>query len=176
MYPLFRMKLRRLVPSIPSEGLALMHYLAIHDFVWINTVVTGVQVPYDPVALEQAMAAQYAYGTSTDPLRQAAYLLKTMLRKPPFAEGNLATTFLVVATFLAANGYDLAITGREAADLMVQCARGEVKPSDAIQRMAVQRGGGLQPGDTLRTLVARLCHEHSEVLEVLAQTEERIAA
>ncbi|MGC8667208.1 MAG: hypothetical protein ACP5VE_03700 [Chthonomonadales bacterium] len=153
-----------------------MHYLAIHDFLWINTVVTGVRMPYDPAALEKAMAAQYAYGRSDNALRQAAHLLGTMLRNPPFTSGNLATAFLAVATFLLANGYRLGVPGTEAAQLVVQCLRREITSDEAVKKMAVPSGGEMKPGDTLRTLVARLCHEHAEGLALLAEQEVRAAA
>lgn len=153
-----------------------MHYLAIHDFLWINNVVTGARLPYDPAALEKAMAAQYAYGRSNDPLKQAAFLLKTMLGSPPFAAGNIGTAFLVVMTFLVANGCKPVVAGAEAAVPILQCARGEITASEAIGKLAVPGGEGLQPGDTLRKLVSRLCHDYAEALAHLAEQEVSAAA
>ena len=43
-----------------------MQYLSVYDIVWINTTLAGRALPFDYVNLEEAMAAQYSYGVSTN--------------------------------------------------------------------------------------------------------------
>ena len=56
------------------------------------------------------MAAQYTYGSSADPVAQAAQFLHRLLTKTPFLEGNRRTAFIAMLTLLNANGY--AVRGR----------------------------------------------------------------
>ena len=82
-----------------------MEYLTVHDLIWINEMVTGRVQPYNYVTLESCMAAQYTYGSSADPVAQAAQFLNRMLTKTPFLEGNRRTAYIAMLTLLNANGY-----------------------------------------------------------------------
>src|SRR5438477_10114142 len=96
----------------------MIHYLSVHDLVWINTTVTGLTLSFDFETLEQAMAAQYSYGDSRDVPGQAANLLHILVEKRPFEYGNTRTAFVAVAAFLGANGYPLQVDDAQMADLI----------------------------------------------------------
>lgn len=149
-----------------------MHYLSVHDLVWINTTVTGKTLRFDYVRLEEAMAAQYAYGDSRNVPAQAANLLATLLFKPPFEYGNRRTAFLAVAAFLNANGHALQVGDEEAAAIFRRVAARELLPDQAIAALSAPADIGLRPGVTLRQLVAHLCNEHADALKRLAEGDE----
>src|SRR5437588_8304574 len=114
----------------------MMHYLSVHDLVWINSTVTGKTLPYDYQTLEAAMAAQYSYGDSRDTVAQAASLLGSFLTGPPFQYGNLRTAFIATAAFLTANGYGLQVNEEQAVDILQRAARKELAPAQAIPLLA----------------------------------------
>lgn len=147
----------------------MMNYLSVHDLVWINTTVTGNTVPYHYERLEEAMAAQYSYGRSTDTLAQAANLLATFLAKQPFAYGNRRTAFIAVATFLSANGYTLQVDDARAAEIVQAVAEGSMKAQEAVAALSAPTDARLAPGMAIRKLVTHLCNEHAEALKRLTE-------
>ena len=82
-----------------------MLYLSVHDLVRINARVCGAEQPFDYELLEEAMAAQYGYGDSTDVLGQAAACVVALAKGKPFAQGNIRTAFAAVCVYLEGNGY-----------------------------------------------------------------------
>jgi len=146
----------------------MMHYLSVHDIVWINQVVTGETLAFDYEKLEEAMAAQYSYGDSTRVLAQAAQLLRTMLTKPAFEAGNRRTALAAVAAFLGANGHAVSTSNLEAAEAVRAVAEGRLSAQEAVERLA---GGApdMPPGTPLRTLVAHICNQYGEALRILAE-------
>lgn len=150
----------------------MMHYLSVHDLVWINTTLTGKTVPYSFEKLEAAMAAQYSYGDSRDTVTQAASFLGSFLTKPPFQYGNLRTAFIATATFLTANGFALQVSEEQAVDIIQRAARKETTPAQAISLLAKPSSAALRPGVSLRQLVTHLINEHAEALKRLASIDE----
>ena len=155
-----------------TESVRRMHYLSVHDLVWINTTVTGKTLAFDYEKLEAAMAAQYSYGDSTNVTVQAASLLASLLFKPPFEYGNRRTAYVAVTAFLNANGYSTEVADEEAARVIHSVATRELTPAQAVEAIAERTGIGLRPGVTLRALVARICNEHAEALKALAEGDE----
>lgn len=155
-----------------AEEKRIMHYLSVHDLVWINTTVTGKTLRYDYARLEAAIAAQYSYGYSRDVPRQAACFLETLLYKPAFEYGNRRTAFIALTTFLNANGYALKVDDRQAAEILLRVAQGEKTGADAVEELARSADISLHPGVTLRHLVTYICNEHAEALKHLTAGDE----
>lgn len=150
----------------------MMHYLSVHDIVWINATLTGETVPFDYEKLEAAMAAQYSYGDSTDVAGQAANCLATFILKPPFAYGNLRTAFVAVTTFLNANGFALQVGDAGAAQAIRNLGRGAATAAETIDILAKPAQIALRPGVSLRTLVTHICNEHRGALTTLKEGDE----
>src|ERR1051325_11230818 len=113
-----------------------MRYLSVHDLVWINSTITGKQLPFNYETLEQAMAAQYNYGVSTDVTGQAANLLGTFLARHPFAAGNRRSACIATIVFLEANGYQVAADEETAARTVIDTAEGRITAEQAISVLA----------------------------------------
>jgi death-on-curing protein len=150
----------------------MMHYLSVHDLVWINTIVTGKTLVFDYERLEAVMAAQYGYGQSTNVPSQAASLLETALKKRPFAYGNLRVAFVALVTFLNANGYSVEVDDRRAAQIISSVSKEELSASQAIAEIASPTEQRLKPGTTLRQLVSFICNRHAEALKLLKEEDE----
>ncbi len=151
----------------------MLHYLAVHDLVWINTTITGMTLPFDYEKLEACMAAQYNYGESLDVPGQAANFLSTFLRKRPFAFGNVRTGFIATVAFLTANQYALTADDARAAEIVRAVDSGAMTPEDGIAAVAQPTDVGLRPGVTLRALVTHLCNERAGTLKLLFEGDEQ---
>ena len=149
-----------------------MQYLSVYDIVWINTTLTGKALKFDYVTLEEAMAAQYSYGVSTNVPLQAANLLQTLVLKRPFEYGNVRTGFIAVTAFLIANGYALQVDEASAASIVKQLTAGQVAAQDAIDALAKPAETALRPGDTLRTVVTYIFNTHTDAIQNLAQGDD----
>jgi prophage maintenance system killer protein len=149
-----------------------MHYLSVHDLVWINAIVTGKTLTFDYAKLEAAMAAQYSYGDSGNVPVQAANLLESLILNPPFEYGNRRAAFIAVTTFLSANGRALKVGDEQAADIIRRVAARETAPADAVAALTAPADIGLRPGVTLRQLVTHLCNEHPDALKRLAEGDD----
>lgn len=150
----------------------MMHYLSVHDLVWINATLTGTTPQYDFQKLEACMAAQYSYGQSTNVPLQAANFLETALTKAAFTTANRRTAFIAVASFLNANGYSLKVDDVKAADIIRRVAQQSLPPTQAIAELASEAQTTLRPGVALRQLVTHICNEHTAALQHLAQDDE----
>ena len=146
----------------------MIDYLTVHDLVWINNVVTGKVNRFDYVTLEEAMAAQYQYGNSTEVLVQAANLLNSLLKKPPFTDGNRRTAFIAMNTFLNANGFATVIDDSSAANLIQSVASGATTPISAVNQLADRAIVPLKASIALRTLITHECNLHADALKILA--------
>lgn len=146
----------------------MIDYLTTHDIVWINTTVTGTVNRFDYIALEAAMAAQYQYGDSRNVTAQAANFLQVMLTKPAFSDGALRTALIGAFTFLNANGYATKVTDAEAVKILVETARQERTPQDAIDALVAVAETPLK-GVPLRTLITHECNLHLDALKTLAE-------
>ena len=150
----------------------MMHYLSVHDIVWINSSITGKSLKFDFETLEAAMAAQYGYGDSRNVTGQAAGLLGSLLKKPPFEYGNRRTAFIALSTFLNANGFKLKVTDEEAVSILQMTASGQTTPDDAISQIAEQTTPGSHTEIPLRTLVGYVLNAHTSAVQSLAVGDE----
>lgn len=74
----------------------------------MNLQVTGRVNDFQFMPLEEAAYYQYTLG-SASPFDSALRFAAGFVRNAPFAEGNMGTAFLAVATFLAINGFELSL-------------------------------------------------------------------
>jgi prophage maintenance system killer protein len=119
-----------------------MLYLSVHDLVWINSMVCGEPTPYDYELLEEAVAAQYGYGDSTDVLSQGADFAVAMAVGKPFETGNLRTGLVALSAYLQGNGYALKLDLSAAAEKLVALARGS-GDGDAVVDALLEGEGGV---------------------------------
>lgn len=146
-------------------------YLSNHDFVWINSIVTGEANPYDYVILEACVAGQYRYGDAENLLDHAAPMFERLLRQKPFEEGNRGTALIALLTFLNFNGYATVISDADAARLTLAVESKETSAAQAVAAIASPAKNGGISGISLRQLVAHECNHHMEALKILADTE-----
>lgn len=149
-----------------------IQYLSVYDIVWINTTLTGKALKFDYVTLEEAMAAQYSYGVSTNVSVQAANLLQMLVLKRPFEYGNVRTGFIAVTAFLTANGYALKVDDEAAASMVRQLASHEIGATEAIEALAKPADTASpwtqRPGYTLRTVVTHIFNARTKAIQTLA--------
>lgn len=107
-------------------------YLTVPDVLWLSLRLTGERVPFDNVALEEAVFYQYAYGDSDEVVAQAARLLEGFVAKRPFDRGNEAVALVATAAFLAMNGLTMGIDPRRSAVWAKDIWSGEIRAADAL--------------------------------------------
>ncbi|GEM_PF-1837549 len=95
-----------------------IQYLTVQDHLWINLQVSGRSQPFKFASLEEATYLQYSYGGSNDVLAQAARYGAGFGVKSPFAEGNEATAFVGLLSFLRLNGYEIELPDSKGGDLL----------------------------------------------------------
>ena len=155
-----------------SVDVQTMAYLSVHDIVWINTMLAGRTLRFNYITLEEAMAAQYSYGNSTNVPVQAANLLKVLVAKKPFEFGNIRTGFIATTAFLLANGYALKAEDAQCAETILALANGRISADEAIAALAEPSESAMRPGVTLRSLVTAIFGAHESALQSLAQGDE----
>ena len=154
------------MPDCP--GAKLIHYLSVHDLVWINSTITGQTLAFNFETLEQAMAAQYGYGNSRDVPAQASNFLNTLITRNPFAHGNLRTAYVSVIAFLTANGHPCQVDDAKSPDIIHAVAAGTMSAAGAVAALSSASGGEGGAGASLRSLVTQICNEHSDALKELS--------
>lgn len=150
----------------------MMHYLSVHDLVWINSSIIGKSLEFDYETLEAAMAAQYSYGDSTNVTGQAAGLLASLLQKPPFAYGNRRTAFIALSTYLNSNGYKLKVTDEEAVSIVQRAASRQISPEEAVSLISEKSESAAHTSIPLRTLVGHVMNAHSGAIQSLTKGDE----
>lgn len=102
-----------------------LHYLTVQDMIWINLQVTGTVQEWHYMRLEEGTFYQYAYGTSTNLIPQAARFVAGFMKNAPFTAGNEATALIGVLTFLEMNGMSVSLTDAVASDWLHACSSAE---------------------------------------------------
>lgn len=152
-----------------TEPRAAIHYLTVQDILWINHEVTNEVLDYKYAQLEEATFGQYAYVGSHDVIKQAATFLSSFGRLRPFANGNRATAFIAVLSFLSLNGYNI-VLGPENAVSWYERASGRAADSRVAILSAIAEGEP-QPMDikpAVRTTVRDLLKAYSAAVASLA--------
>lgn len=132
-------------------------YLTVQDLIWMNLQVTGKVNSFSFMPLEEATYYQYSLGKA-DALHSAARFAPGFVKKAPFKEGNLATAFLGLATFLSVNGFRLVVEDSDAANWFRSFV---ASPSNETLQRAVQ---------------AHDSHHGAEVQDAAAEVMERYPA
>jgi prophage maintenance system killer protein len=142
-----------------------LSYLTVQDLIWINTQVSGKVTEFKFDLLEDASYFQYGYGKSTDLIGQAARFFQGFHSKLPFSEGNAATAFVGLVSFLELNGVHL-------------------KPSDSTARAKVSDLLNMDHTAAAAALKAMTHADHDDhhaakkdvVLEILGKYAKTIAS
>ena len=145
---------------------ASVHYLSVHDLVWIHSVLAGEPVPFDYERLESCMAAQYGYGDSTDVEGQSRALLRRCLLARPFERSNRPFAAAAFLAFLAANGRELTLTDEELVSAIQRLEAGE--EVDLPIGPAVRAAGS-----SIRGIVMQMCVERKSLLRGLDEGARR---
>jgi death-on-curing protein len=98
----------------------------------------------DENALESALARprnRYAYEPEADLADFAAAYAYGIATSHPFVDGNKRTAFVVAASFLSVNGYDVERTDAEVVEAMYAVADGGMSEADLAEwfRVAMRR-------------------------------------
>jgi prophage maintenance system killer protein len=142
------------------------------DLVWLNTTITGVTQAYDYFAVESAIAGQYSYGINDNTLLAAATAYQRTMMALPFTHGNRRTGFTAMASFLAANGWQLT---RDTASLVSALALLENHSTSATAVL----GNVVEPvtsenslsSSGMRQVVAWCMKRHEQVIKILADKD-----
>ena len=95
-----------------------LNYLTVQDILWVNLQVTQKVQRFRYEELEEATFYQYGYGSRADLLAQAAKLIGGVPARAPFPEGNEATAFIALVSFLSINGRRCILQDEEGAEWM----------------------------------------------------------
>ncbi|NLH98660.1 MAG: hypothetical protein GX446_04105 [Chthonomonadales bacterium] len=121
-----------------------MLYLSVHDLVWLNARICGEEQPFNYELLEEAVAAQYGYGDSTDVLGQGSDFVVALAHGRPFASGNLRTALVALCVYLQGNGYTVRAPGDPArADvgrMLLDIGDGRADGSAIVEALAGETG------------------------------------
>ena len=112
-----------------------MFYMSVHDLVWANALLEGDGVPFDYELLEEAIAAQYGYGDSTDALGQAADFVRAIAVAKPFERGNLRTALLALGVYLEGNGRSVRFSGEDIRAALLDLVQENGDPSRLVELM-----------------------------------------
>jgi len=146
----------------------MIHYLTVQDVLWINQEVTKKVNDFKYAQLEEATYAQYAYGKSKDVLTQGGQFLERFMRLRPFSNGNKATAFVALLTFLRMNGYDVLLDPDHATQWALDVAEQRVPGRDAVAQIASARAPThITP--VVRTIVHDVIEKYAETVAALQE-------
>ncbi len=141
---------------------------------WLSQQLTKGQQRWNFLRLEEAVNYQYAYGDSTDVVRQAGRLVKGWRSQRPFQQGNDACGFAGLIAFLRANGHDLDLTD----DTALAWVRGVWQGGDAaeaIQAKLMEAHLHLQHGvPPFKAILTAVMEEFPQTLAALLADEEPV--
>ncbi len=156
-----------------------MFYLSVHDLVWINSLIAGDGVPFDYELLEEAIAAQYGYGDSTDVLTQAADFVQAIAVGRPFERGNIRTALIALSVYLEGNGRRVNLDGASAPQAIRELASGTKAAAEVVELLLADGSGAtlrrapVVAGDVhavmSRTTVLNLLDRAGSALDALAE-------
>jgi death on curing protein len=112
-------------------------YLSVEDLAWVAERALGHPPEVRDWGLLDASAARpraTAFGADAYPdlYDKAAALLHSLARNHPLVDGNKRLSLAATLAFLGVNGVRLTLTNREAYDLVIGVAAGEVDEVDRI--------------------------------------------
>lgn len=117
-----------------------MRYLTEKEMITLNIYVINKYSPKEPIGVKEPTALnilvnapqQFVFGKEqylTIELK-GANLVRNLVKKHVFYNGNKRTALMALTAFLEVNGYRLKVTNKEAADYMVKIATEDINEEE----------------------------------------------
>lgn len=120
-----------------------MRYLTEKEIITLNVYVIEKYSPKEPIGVKEPTALnmlvnapqQYVFGREQYPTIElkAANLVRNLVKKHVFYNGNKRTALMTMIVFLKVNGYQFNATNNEAVEYMVRIATEDLQEADVEQ-------------------------------------------
>lgn len=120
-----------------------MRYLTEKEIITLNVYVIEKYSPKEPIGVKEPTALnmlvnapqQYVFGREQYPTIElkAANLVRNLVKKHVFYNGNKRTALMTMIVFLKVNGYQFNATNNEAVEYMVRIATEDLQEADIEQ-------------------------------------------
>lgn len=120
-----------------------MRYLTEKEIITLNVYVIEKYSPKEPIGVKEPTALnmlvnapqQYVFGSEQYPTIElkAANLVRNLVKKHVFYNGNKRTALMTMIVFLKVNGYQFNVTNDEAVEYMVRIATEDLQEADIEQ-------------------------------------------
>ncbi|MFI3547152.1 type II toxin-antitoxin system death-on-curing family toxin [Mammaliicoccus sciuri] len=117
-----------------------MHYLTEKDIITLNIYVINKYSPKEQIGVKEPTALnmlvnapkQYVFGQEQYPTIElkAANLVRNLVKKHVFHNGNKRTAFMALIVFLELNGYKFMVSNKEAVNYMVKLATEDINEDE----------------------------------------------
>lgn len=117
-----------------------MLYLTEKDIITLNIYVINKYSPKEQIGVKEPTALnmlvnapkQYVFGQEQYPTIQlkAANLVRNLVKKHVFHNGNKRTAFMALIVFLELNGYKFVVSNKEAVNYMVKLATDDINEDE----------------------------------------------
>lgn len=92
-------------------------------------------------ALESSLSRPYQTFDEKElhqsPVNKAAALIESIVINHPFVDGNKRTGYVVMRSFLIANGFDIKATQKEKYDFVIDIASGNIRLEEIIEWLKI---------------------------------------
>ncbi|WP_232183240.1 type II toxin-antitoxin system death-on-curing family toxin [Mammaliicoccus sciuri] len=117
-----------------------MHYLTEKDIITLNIYVINKYSPKEQIGVKEPTALnmlvnapkQYVFGQEQYPTIElkGANLVRNIVKKHVFHNGNKRTAFISLIVFLELNGYKFMVSNKEAVNYMVKLATKDINEGE----------------------------------------------
>ncbi|KTT79941.1 prophage maintenance system killer protein (DOC: death-on-curing) [Mammaliicoccus sciuri] len=117
-----------------------MHYLTEKDIITLNIYVINKYSPKEQIGVKEPTALnmlvnapkQYVFGQEQYPTIElkGANLVRNIVKKHVFHNGNKRTAFISLIVFLELNGYKFMVSNKEAVNYMVKLATEDINEDE----------------------------------------------
>lgn len=117
-----------------------MHYLTEKDIITLNIYVINKYSPKEQIGVKEPTALnmlanapkQYVFGQEQYPTIElkGANLVRNIVKKHVFHNGNKRTAFMALIVFLELNGYKFMVSNKEAVNYMVKLATEDINEDE----------------------------------------------
>lgn len=117
-----------------------MHYLTEKDIITLNIYVINKYSPKEQIGVKEPTALnmlvnapkQYVFGQEQYPTIElkGANLVRNIVKKHVFHNGNKRTAFISLIVFLELNGYKVMVSNKEAVNYMVKLATEDINEDE----------------------------------------------
>ncbi|MCD8898524.1 type II toxin-antitoxin system death-on-curing family toxin [Mammaliicoccus sciuri] len=118
----------------------MMHYLTEKDIITLNIYVINKYSPKEQIGVKEPTALnmlvnapkQYVFGQEQYPTIElkGANLVRNIVKKHVFHNGNKRTAFISLIVFLELNGYKFMVSNKEAVNYMVKLATKDINEGE----------------------------------------------